>query len=236
MEEMNLITPAVAGAAGALVKELANKGVDWLIALVASHSPAVKEKARQNLQNFVYRLAKRVELLEAELPPSQKDVFSGALDQPDLSLLIQKCLVSAAATDNDDRHSILSELIAQRLTADADDMIALVGGAACDVVGSLSSKHIRLLGLIAKLFVIRPANLPQIADQTQYDDIAIAWWSSMEQICTTIESLKPLDIDHLVGLSCVRISIGSSQLSDVLTLEVTPTQLRPTLSRFESLS
>ena len=232
---MDLVTPFLAGAAGALVKQLADKGIEWLIQLVGSHSPAVQAQAQTNLQNFLYRLARRVEQLEAELPKEQRGVFEDALSHPSSSLLMQKAIISAAATENDDRHTILSELIAQRLTAGADDMIALVGAASCDVVNALSSRHIRLLGLIARLFSIRPLHPPEITDQNQYDQYVTSWWGPLGELCRGLEDTNNLDIQHLVGLSCISVSIGSKDLTALLTLRIKPVEMKPTMTQFEAL-
>lgn len=232
---MDLVTPIGAGAAGALVKQLADKGVDWLIQLVGSHSPAVQEQAQRNAQNFLIRLAKRVEILEAELPAAQRDVFEEALSHPGSSLLMQKALVSAAATENDDRHEILSELIAQRLTAGADDMIALVGSAACDVVSALSSRHIRLLGVIARLFAIRPINLPKITEQSKYDEFLLSWWGVLNPLSGGLDKTTGIDLQHLEGLSCIRISIGSKDLSKIIASPLSLSELKPTMEKFEAM-
>jgi hypothetical protein len=232
---VDLVIPILAGAAGALVKQLSDKGVEWLIQLVGSHSPAVQAQAQTNLQNFLCRLARRVEELEAELPPTQRGVFEDALNHPSSSLLMQKAMISAAATENDDRHTILSELIAQRLTAGADDMIALVGAASCDVVNALSSRHIRLLGLIARLFSIRPLHPPEITDQNQYDQYVTSWWGPLGELCKGLEDTNNLDLSHLVGLSCISVSIGSKDLRAILTLPVKPVEMQPTITQFENL-
>jgi hypothetical protein len=236
LKGMDLVTPFLAGAAGALVKQLADKGIDWLIQLVGSHSPAVQAQAQINLQNFLYRLAKRVEQLEAELPTAQRGVFEDALSHPGSSLLMQKAMISAAVTENDDRHTILSELIAQRLTAGANDMIALVGTASCDVVNALSSKHIRLLGLIARLFSVRPLHPPEITDQNQYDQYVTSWWGPLDELCKGIEDTNNLDLQHLVGLSCISVSISSKNLTALLTLPVKPVEMKPTMAQFEAFS
>ena len=233
---MDIITPVLAGAAGSLIVKLTDKSVDWLIQLVAHHSPAVQEKAEKNLQNFVNRLAKRVEQLEADLPIDQRGVFEDALNHPSSSLLMQKAMVSAATTENDDRHTILSELIAQRLTAGADDMVALVGGASCDVINSLSSKHIKLLGLIVRLYSIRPDQPPDIRDKDAYNKYLISWWEVMGDLCKDIKEIHRIDLDHLVGLSCIRMSIVSTNLGKLLNLPLKTEKMEVNMAEFEALA
>jgi|GEM_PF-3127890 len=231
---MDLITPIVAGAAGAFIKQLGEKGVNWLIQLVGSHSQTVQAQAKANLENFLIRLAKRVEVLEAELPASERQVFEEALSHPSLSLLLQKSMVSAASTESEDRHTILSELIAQRLSAGADDMIALVGAAACDIVNALSSKHIRLLGLIARLLSIRPIGKPEFTEQGEYDKYLLTWWAPLATLCEGLEGVNELDLRHLAGLSCITISVGARQLYQLFALAVVPSAMEPTMTAFEA--
>ena len=232
---MDLVTPIIAGAAGALLKQLTDKGVDWLIQLVGSHSLTVQQQAQRNAQNFLVRLARRVEILEAELPAARKSLFEEALGHPGSSLLMQKALVSAAATENDDRHEILSELIAQRLTAEADDMIALVGSAACDVVNALSSLHIRLLGVMTRLFQIRPLNPPIIGEQSTYDEALLHWWEALNPLSEGLDNIAPIDLQHLQGLSCISISMMERDLSKIIASPLPSSKLNPAMEKFKDL-
>jgi hypothetical protein len=208
---MDLFPMVVAGASGAFVKEFASKGVEWLIQLMGSHSQTVQAQVEQNARNFLVRLAERVQRLEEELPAAQREVFDSALGHPSLSLLMQKALISASVTDNDDRHSILSELIARRLSAEDEDMIALVGSAACDVVSALSSTHIRLLGLMAHLFFFNPPPEQPIRNQEEFLQILLSFWRELEKLCDRLDSAKRSDILHLAGLSCILINRGAAR-------------------------
>lgn len=214
-----VVSSAVVGASGAFVKEIASKGVEWLIQQVGSHSPTVQVQVEQNARNFLVRLAQRVQRLEEELAADQKEIFESALGHPSSSLLMQKALISASITDNDDRHSILSELIAQRLSAEDEDMIALVGSAACDVVSALSSTHIRLLGLMAHLFFFNPLPEQLIRNQEEFLQVLSSFWSELEKLCDGLDSARRSDILHLAGLSCISIDRGAGR---DLKLTMTP--------------
>lgn len=216
-----IVTAAISGAAAGFVKDIASKAPEWLISLVSAQSPAVQKKLNENLNNFVNRLAERVTRLEADIPAEKASVFEESMSDPSASLMMRKALLSGAVTDNDDRHAILSELIAQRLTADADDMIALAGGAASDVVSSLSSRHIHILGIMATLYKIRPLQPGKADSQEIYDKAIAGWWNGqLEQLCTdNAEKATGLDFDHLVGTGCIRLSIGGHNLKDVFSLK-----------------
>lgn len=233
----HLIIPVISGAAGSFITLFATKGTDWLIELVGSHSEAVQKKTLRNTQNFVERLAKRVEELEKELPPDKKEIFDEALSHPSSSLLIRKALVTAASTENDDRHEILSELIAQRLTADAEDMVALVGAAACDVVSALSSRQIRLLGNMATLMHMSPIAVPAITEQSAYDTALLSWLEPLNQLSEGLEETTNLDIIHLEGLSCISITtIGEHTINKVISSKFPSPDFNPTIEKFEAMS
>jgi hypothetical protein len=253
---IELIPPVLASAAaGAFVGKLTTSGIDWLIQLVGSHSKEVQKQVQENMQNFLVRLAKRVEILESELPTTKRDIFDKALNHPATSLLIQKSFISASITENDDRHEILSELIAQRLTAEADDTIALIGSAACDIICSLSSVHIRILGFFAKLYELIPTDNSveiteiwltgkitksnKISNQELYDDWLIGWWRSLDLITEGFDKVNAFDLRHLIALSCIVIDpIKNSELSHVIAkpLNKFSSGLKPTMEKFEAES
>jgi len=177
------------------------------------------------MQRFVCRLKKRVDRLEAELPSDESHIFADALDDPECYLLTRKALLAASATDNDDRHEVLCELIAQRLSANQDDLIALTGQAACDVINALSSKHIKLLALMAALQRLRPQTIPEITSQAQFEQFLFEWWNnSLTGICPPeIIELKRMDMSHLIGLSCavyIPVMTDGNDLISVLSLGI----------------
>ena len=213
-----VVGAAVGGAAGGFIKELSSNGVKWLIDLVSAQSPEMQAAAKKNMENFVNRLARRVERLENDIPIEQSKVFKSALNHPGTALLIKTAIVDAATTENEEKHELLSELIAQRLTAGADDMIALTGSAACSVVNSLTSRQIRVLAVLAVAQSIRPlqkVNVDTTEKQVEYVD---QWWT-MNLIPLLedgiLDNCNNLDFEHLVAMGCLRLSIGSSSITDV---------------------
>ncbi len=210
------------------VKVMVKQGLAWIAGKLAPHSDEVNLRSEHNFVNFVKRLAKRVENLEAELDDPGKAVYDEALRDPETSLLLQKAFVSAAVTDNDDRHIVLSELIAQRLTAGADDMVALIGQAACDIVNSLASRHIRLLAVLVRIYSIRPTVPFEGNNQAKYDEYALKWWAGIAPLTEVLDQCQPFDLKHLEGLSCLkRISLIGRQLDPLLKLRST-SELQPT--------
>lgn len=232
---MELMVPALVGAAGNLIAEVGKKGGEWLAEKYQAHNPEVQRRAKINAENYLDRLAKRVERLEKELPTSQ-NVIDEALNHPGTSLLMQKALISAAATDNELRHTLLSELIAQRLTAESEDMIALVGSAACDVIGSLSSRQIKLLGIMARLFGIRPDQTMKFENSDAYNSFLISWWNTFGLFTDDLDKTNNLDFLHLDGLSCINYSsISENNLEKLLEIEIGTIKYNIDINKFEKL-
>lgn len=215
-----VITGIAGGAAGAFVKSLADNGVTWLVELVSAHSPAVQAKSRKNMENFLSRLSQRVERLEQEIDADQKIIFKEALEHPSCSFLLQKATTLAATTDSEERHTLLSELIAQRLTAGADDMIALTGAAACEVVTSLTTRQIHMLALLTTLYSVRIDQLVA-TDLSSYRKVCVDYWKfCLSPLLTEdIEKIVYLDYNHLTAMGCLTMSIGHADLSRLLSLK-----------------
>jgi len=219
-----IVTAAVGGAAGRFIEQITSNGVQWLLALVTAQSPEMQAMAKKNMENFVTRLAERVERLEREIPADKSEIFKNSLNHPGSALLIKNAIVDSATTDNEDKHELLAELIAQRLAANADDMIALAGAAACSIVDCLSTRQIKILAILTTLKDIRP--LPKIKNIDNYLEASkfmINWWSS--NIFPLVNDgifdiATPLDYEHLAAMGCIRISIGSSDLLTVLSSDI----------------
>lgn len=227
-----IVSSAVGGAAGSFITDVSSKGVKWLIEFVTAQSPEMQASAKKNMENFVVRLSQRVARLEQEMPVEKAEIFGNALNHPGSALLIKKAMVA----DNEEKHVILSELIAQRLTANADDMIALAGGAACAVITSLSSRHIKILSILATVKDIRPLEKPVITNNEQAKKYITQWWQYNLTPLTNdgvVAYATPLDYEHLAAMGCIRISIASTDLYTAISsgiVEPKPTVLASELS------
>lgn len=155
-----------------------------------------------------------------ELPADKSEIFKNSLNHPSSALLIKTAIVDSATTDSDEKHELLAELIAHRLTAEADDMIALAGAAACSVVNSLSSRQIKILAVLSTIKSIRPLQKSNIPDPLKAKDEINKWWimNIVPLIAdTSFKSATQLDYEHLAAMGCIRISIGSADLAKVIS-------------------
>jgi len=215
-----IISSAVSGAAGSFIREISSNGIKWLIELVTAQSPQMQATAKINLENFVTRLAARVERLENEIPADQSEIFKNALNHPGSALLIKTAMIDSATTDNNEKHEILAELIAKRLTANADDMIALAGSAACSVVISLSSRQIKILAILSTIKNIRPLQKNNLSTPEDAKIYISNWWkNNIDPLIEdkNIDNATALDFEHLAAMGCIRISIGTCDLAKTVS-------------------
>ncbi len=232
-----IVTSAVSGAAGSFIKELTSSGAKWLIDLVTAQSPEMQATAKKNIENFVTRLAQRVERLESEIPTDSAEKFKNSLNHPSSALLIKTALVDAATTDNEEKHEILAELIAQRLTANADDMIALAGSAACSVVNSLSTRQIKILAVLSVLSTIRPLSKQNINDLPRAKACIMDWWKKFIMPLVSDGSFSEahhLDFEHLVAMGCIRLNDIPEDLIKILSSGIIDPKPNLSAEDFES--
>jgi hypothetical protein len=219
-----IVSSAIGGAAGSFIKEITSNGVKWLVELVTAQSPEMQAAAKKNMENFIARLAQRVERLESEIPADKSELFRASLNHPSSALLIKTAIIDSAITDNNEKHELLAELIAQRLIAEADDMLALAGTAACQVVNSLTSRQIKILSVLSTLKCIRPLKKANIEDPTLAKNHINEWWKgNIEPLISdkVVNQITFLDYEHLAAMGCIRISIGSSNLIQVISSGIT---------------
>jgi len=186
---------AVGGAAGKFVEKAWDVGEKWIASYYENHREKVQEQARKNSADFLNELAPRVKQLEEHQQVS-KETIESAQDHPDFSILLQKALLSAAQTDRKDKHQLLARLVAERLKASPESLLSLASKMACDAISYTNLSQLKILGLQAAIIHIKPTSPLPKEQFTQ-------WLVSMFAPFVDLE-IKPLDLMHLEGLSCVK--------------------------------
>ncbi|MFC1555961.1 LPO_1073/Vpar_1526 family protein, partial [candidate division KSB1 bacterium] len=176
---------------------------DNLIDLAIQNSPKAKDQAFKNLVNYTGHLEQRVSLLEMELPIVKNNSLSEAFSNPANMKFLGKCLNEACLTSDDDRHSILASLLLERLNSNENDMVALVGSAACEVVNSLTEVHFRIL---ATALILHRKIIPKYEGKAtkeifseHIDDI----FRKYEKLLSKEIIVMDIDFGHLWALSCL---------------------------------
>jgi len=196
------IGAAVGGAAGKFVEKAWDSGERWISTYFADHRPKAIERAQANSVAFLGELANRVKMLEERGAVSRAEIDS-AQEHPDFSVALQKALITAAQTDDPQKHQLLARTLADRLGAKPDGMRAMVSKIALDSIGYMTPGQLRVLGLTANLHNIRPTS-PLSADAYQ------RWLESRFSHYAGL-SLTVLDLIHLESLSCLKYTPMFSQ-------------------------
>lgn len=185
---------AIGGGASKFVKKAWDSGEKWIASYFNNHQEKAKEKAISNSIAFLNDLAKRISKLEDTNQVSKEQIVA-ALEQPDFSVTLQKAMLSAAQTENSDKHQLLSRLIAERIKSKPESIMALASKLATEAISFTTPNQLRILGLTDLILHI---SLPNIPEQ-QFTD----WLQFALKPFLTVKAGK-LDYLHLESLSCLK--------------------------------
>lgn len=190
---MVAIGAAIGGAAGKFVEKAWDSGEKWLANYFENHHQKAQEKAKENAGKFIEKIGMKVKAMEDDhtIP---KEKIEHAQEQPDFSALLQKSIISAAQTESENKHDILSRIITERLQTENESLLALSSKIACDVVPSLTEKQLQILGLSSDIYVVIPL---QKLDEKQYHQWLTNRLSPYKNL-----SFSHLDMLHIEALSC----------------------------------
>ena len=199
---------AIGGAAGKFVERAWDSGEKWIVSYYANHHEKAKENAIKNSTEFLADLGQRVANLEAEENISEQDLRN-ALEHPDFSAVLQKATISAAQTENRDKHALLSRLVTERLLASPDSLLSMTTKMACDVVSFITPNQLHILALLANLLYINPSE--------KLDEASAIEWLVHRLSPFLDATLSPVNYAHLESLSCMNIvQIISRDLKKIL--------------------
>ncbi len=209
-EPMSMIAlgAAIGGGAGKFVEKAWDSGEKWVVSHFANHQEKATAKAVENSIEFLTMLGKRVTDLEERNQVSE-EFLSTAQEHPDFSVVLQKAMLSAAQTENQTKHDILSRLVAERIQASPESLVSMASKMACDVVSYTTPNQLLILGLLVNVLYITPAG--SLNEKQKID------W--IQTRLTRFIDVKPKNIDytHLESLSCMKVtSIISRDLAKVL--------------------
>ena len=197
------IGAAIGGAAGKFVDKAWNLGEKWISSYLKDHEPKAIEKAKQNSLEFLSYLAQRVKNLE-EQGQKQKKTIEDCLNQPDFSILLQKAMISSAQTDDKQKYELLARLVSDRLSQGSESLFTLTSQLACDAISRLSINQMKILGVLATVFYIRPTPFPPTNKSQQ--EIGDSWSEWLEEKLSFCQDINPniMDFLHLASLSCIK--------------------------------
>lgn len=190
------IGAAVGGASGKFVERAWDSGERWLKSYFADHHEKAQEKGQENSLSFLSDLSRRLESLEQQGRLSPEKIAT-AQEHPDFSVVLQKAMLSAAQTDNNEKHKLLSRLVAERISSKPESLLALASKMACDAISYTTTNQLRLLGIVVNLLYISPT---AEMNQEQY-----ARWLQARLGAFIGTTVNNMDYLHLESLSCLKV-------------------------------
>jgi hypothetical protein len=200
---------AVGGAAGKFVEKAWDSGEKWITSYFCDHRPKAIAQAQENSADFLNELAKRIKALEDRGAISKHDIET-AQEHPDFSIALQKALLTAAQTDDKQKHQLLARALSERLGAKPEGLRAMASKMALDAIGYMTPSQMKLLALVADLLYVNPGSqLPSSAFK-QWFEGRFSPYASL--------AFTHLDLLHLESISCLKHTpIISRDLSAILS-------------------
>lgn len=196
-EPLSLIAlgAAIGGGAGKFVEKAWDSGEKWVVSYFSNHQEKAREKAEENSADFLRKLGARVSELEKAKLISEEALVT-AQEHPDFSVVLQKAMLSAAQTDNESKHDLLSRLVAERIQASPESMLSMASKMACDAISYTTPNQLLILGFITNVLYINPNGL---FHQSQY----LPW---LQARLSPFLGVNPnhMDYTHLESLSCLK--------------------------------
>ncbi|HOD83758.1 MAG: hypothetical protein BWX88_01252 [Planctomycetes bacterium ADurb.Bin126] len=214
------VAAAVGGAAGKFVEKAWESGEKWIKTYFADHRPKAIAQANANSASFLQELAQRIKALEDGASASKPQIES-AQDHPEFSVALQRAVLTAAQTEDPEKHQLLARVLADRLAAKPEGMRAMAAKLAIDAIGLMTPGQLRLLGLVAEIRYIRPMTPLQADTFREWFDRRFSPYVEV--------SFNNLDLLHLEALSCLRsIPFISRDLRTILKEKV-PFEIEPVI-------
>lgn len=215
-----VIGKAAAAAGGKFVDKAWDNASKWLKEKFRDHSKDVQEQATKNSESFMQNAGKQLQVIvqNSQNSPVTIQLMNDNFKDPDFSATLQEATIASARTNSEEKHLLLSRLIAERVTAKPEDMVSLVSSSAVEAIQKLTSKHLHILGLATLIYQIRPLDFPDNLPPEIVEAHAKNWWDSqLSAMLAQAKELSHVDMRHLVSLSCIdHDTIFSRDLNPIL--------------------
>ena len=196
-EPLSLIAlgAAIGGGAGKFVEKAWDSGEKWIVSYFANHQEKAREKAEENSADFLKKLGKRVSELEKSRQVSEEALVT-AQEHPDFSVVLQKAMLSAAQTDSEEKHELLSRLVAERIQASPESMLSMASKMACDAISFTTPNQLKILGLLTNILYVNPNGLTHPSQNLQWLQLRLGPFLNLRA--------NHIDYTHLESLSCMK--------------------------------
>lgn len=188
-----------------LLHEDVKAGVKELLNIIKERG---KEQAIKNANAFGKALESDLsQRISLGISSNGYERIEGNLNDPDFAYLARQATISSARTSNQDKHKLLARAVTERLFAQSEGLVALASSLACQIIPNLTPLQLSFLGLLSTVMSIRPTfgqeilQAPLEIQQNSY----LSWIEHQLTAFRPYPKMRPVDYDHLQGMSCIDI-------------------------------
>lgn len=204
-----------------LLHEDVKFGVKELLNLIKERG---KEQAIKNADAFSNALETDMsQRISIGVSSNGYERIEGNLNDPDFAYLVRQATIASARTSSPDKHKLLARAVTERLFAKPEGLVALASSLACEIIPNLTPAHLSFLGLLCTVMSIRPnygEDIPSEILEASLEAQQAAYISWVEKELTAFQpypKMRPIDYDHLQGMSCIDITrVGKRDLQKLL--------------------
>ena len=189
---------------GKVVDAVCAVGKTWAQHYYQEYYPIVKGKMNENINKFAHILRIKLKSDESTIIKEKADK---QMVKPLFAMTLREAVVSAALTDDEEKHKILADiitdLIAGQMSSEKESIFEIVSRMACENIKNLTSKQLNILGLIKFIRM----DVPSEREKYCLGDTEFAgWYSNLIHVSEKFFPLELIEEDllHLESVSCVR--------------------------------
>ena len=146
-----------------------------------------------------------------------EEQLMATLEDPSFSVVLQKSILSAAQTDNQNTHDLLARLVSERIQSPPESLLSMASKIACDVVSSITPNQLMMLDLLANIMWLKPA--------TKLDSSEVSSWLHPRMSIASQVNIIYLDYMHLESLSCIKfMELSTRKLPIILQQKLDDTR------------
>jgi len=112
-------------------------------------------------------------------------------------------MLASARTSSSEKHRLLARVVSERLLAGTESLAHLAGNMAVGAIPYLSSKHLRSLGVLTVVSMLKPAHIPAKLPASGLQLWYGSWLERTLSPLLPIGSMTYGDYTHLESVSCI---------------------------------
>jgi hypothetical protein len=201
MEPVSIVLASAA--AGGVVGKLSERIVEHLYAsFTRGHADETRKKAAVNTEAFAEALFRYVDAKLAGETGLAEDRIEERLTDPDFASTLETATRAASRTNNAERHTLLAQLVTERLTSESTSVESVAVATAIEVLPRLAPLHVEMLGLHTATNQVRPCWWGDFS--VANEDEHVEWLLSLLSLYDLEIKFQEQDVWYLASVGCIR--------------------------------